>query len=345
MSGAGASTHSANQDLLPSGADRTRGTVREKLQATVVWAAACVAAAMLADFVITILLLRDYQGYTPLITLCTATLVSVPTTYALVSGKQKLRKARDELAEARDIAIGANTAKTAFFANMSHELRTPLNAIIGFSQLLESDIFASRRVEYSQLIHGSAQHLLELVNELLDISKIEAGKVDLENVEVCLADCLQESCKLAEHRARSAGLHLMQNIQSDLPNVIGDPRALKQIALNILTNAIKFTPAGGAVELFASLQSSGEVAFGVRDEGIGIAPAEQQLVFERYGRASHRQTRDAEGTGLGLPIVKGLAEAHGGRVALESAVGEGTCITIWIPAARVCRKQKEALAS
>jgi signal transduction histidine kinase len=319
--------------------------LKEKLRATLVWAAMCIAAAMAVDYVVTIVVLDDPQGYTPFITLFIATLVSLPTTWVLVSSRLNLRNARDELAAARDAAIGANSSKTTFFANMSHELRTPLNAIIGFSQLLETDVFASRRVEYAKVIHSSALHLLELVNDLLDVSKIEAGKITLEESKTSLADILTECCTLVEQRARTSGLRLVVNVARNLPNVIGDPRALRQITLNILTNAIKFTPPGGTVEVFAALQSDGEAIFGVRDDGVGIAPAEQQLVFERYGRANHRATQDAEGTGLGLPIVRGLAEAHGGRVTLESAFGHGTCITIWLPAARVCATEPRAVAS
>jgi two-component system cell cycle sensor histidine kinase PleC len=319
--------------------------LKEKLRATLLWAAMCVAAAMIVDYVVTIVVLDDPRGYTPLVTLFIATLVSLPTTWVLVSSRLNLRNARDELAAARDAAIGANSSKTTFFANMSHELRTPLNAIIGFSQLLETDVFASRRVEYAKLIHGSALHLLELVNDLLDVSKIEAGKMTLEESEISLSDILAECCKLVEQRVRASRLRLVQNVARNLPHVIGDPRALKQIALNILTNAIKFTPPDGTVEIFAGIEPDGGVTFGVRDNGVGIALAEQQLVFERYGRANHRATQDAEGTGLGLPIVKGLAEAHGGRVALESAPGHGTCITIWLPAARVCGLEQRAVAS
>jgi signal transduction histidine kinase len=319
--------------------------LKEKIRATLFWAAICVAAAMTTDYVVTIQILHNVPGYTPFITLFISTVISLPTTYVLVSSRLNLRKARDDLAIARDAAIEAGMSKTTFFANMSHELRTPLNAIIGFSQLLETDVFASKRVEYAKLIHGSATHLLELVNDLLDLSKIEAGKITLDESLVCLADVLGECCRLIEHRARSARLKLVETIARDLPNVTGDHRALKQIVLNILTNAIKFTPSGGTVEIFARHEATGEVVFGVRDDGIGISPEEQQLVFERYGRANHRATQAAEGTGLGLPIVKGLVEAHGGRVTLESEVGHGTCITVHLPAERAREVQKRAAAS
>jgi signal transduction histidine kinase len=319
--------------------------LRQKLLATLVWSAMCVGAAMIVDYVVTILLLHDRQGYTPLITLCIATLVSIPTIYVLISGRFNLRRARDELAAARDAAINANLSKTLFFANMSHELRTPLNAIIGFSQLLETDIFAAKRAEYARLIRDSGQHLLELVNDLLDISKIEAGRFQLDNANVFLGDVIAECSGIVEPHLRSARLRLVRTIAANLPPVTADQRALKQIMLNLLTNAIKFSKADGVVEIFASPESSGGIAFGVRDEGIGIAPEDQERVFERYGRARHVVTLTQEGTGLGLPIVKGLAEAHGGRATLESELGRGTSVTIWLPPERVGYRSLKALAS
>ncbi|HEY8948375.1 MAG TPA: HAMP domain-containing sensor histidine kinase [Rhizomicrobium sp.] len=319
--------------------------LNEKLRTTLLWSAMCVAVAMFVDYVVTILLLHNYPGYTPAITFCIATVVSLPTSYALVSSKIDLRKARDELAVARDAAVGASQSKTNFFANMSHELRTPLNAIIGFAQLLEMDVFAPKRIEYARLVRDSATHLLDLVNDLLDISKIEAGKIDIVDTSMSLEGVLAECCKLVEPRLHSSRLRLAQRIQSGLPPVLGDARAIKQIVLNLLTNAIKFTEPGGTVEVFASLTRKGELLFGVRDEGVGISAADQAKVFERYGRAQHHVVEHAEGTGLGLPIVKGLVEAHGGRIALQSELGWGTCVTIWLPAERVGQQSGQAIAS
>jgi cell cycle sensor histidine kinase DivJ len=240
-----------------------------------------------------------------------------------------LRRARDDLAAARDAAIEASRAKTNFLANMSHELRTPLNAILGFAELLSINGFAERRVEYAQLIHGSGTHLLGLVNDLLDLSRIEAGKLELQNEVVCMERLIDECLTTVGPRARNGALKLVTNLERPLPKVFGDRRALCQILLNLLANAIKFTDRGGSVEVFA--RSSEEFAFGVRDSGVGIAAEDQQRVFERFGQARHDVASAEKGTGLGLPIVRGLTEAHGGRVTLESCVGQGTSVTVWLP--------------
>jgi two-component system, cell cycle sensor histidine kinase PleC len=308
---------------------------REKLVTTLLWSAIPIAGAMLIDYIITIVVLQARQSYTPLATLFIAIIVTLPTTYVLVSGRLNLRKARDDVAVARDEAIKANLSKTLFFANMSHELRTPLNAILGFSELLASDIFAQKRVEYARLIHSSGAHLLDLVNDLLDLSRIEAGKLELHNEVLSLKELVEESAKVVESRARASQIRIVRTVEAGIPDVVGDRRALKQILLNLLTNSIKFSKAGGAVEIFASLDSSGDLAFGVRDDGIGILDEQQSLVFERFGQARHDTISAQEGSGLGLPIVKGLAEAHGGRVQLQSKFGQGTCITVWLPRERV----------
>jgi signal transduction histidine kinase len=336
-----APSRGSNQESASSGRFTAPAVAmrHSRILATLALSATCVAVAMIADYLVTILLLRDYQGYTPLITLCIATLVSTPVTFVLVSNVYKLRAARDELAIARDAAVNANLSKTMFFANMSHELRTPLNAIIGFSQLLETDVFAAKRVEYARLIHESGKHLLDLVNDLLDISKMEAGRFQLEDTEISLGDVVEECCEIVRTRLRQAQLQLIRNVPPGLPSVTADRRAIKQIVLNLLTNAAKFTDAGGRVEVFAASLSSGEVAFGVRDSGIGIAAEDLARIFERYGRSRHEVVKLKEGTGLGLPIVKGLAEAHGGRITLESEPGQGTCVTIWLPAERVHPQQ------
>ena len=217
-----------------------------------------------------------------------------------------LRRARDDLAATRDAAIEASRAKTNFLANMSHELRTPLNAIIGFAELLSINGFAERRVEYAQLIHGSDTHLLGLVNDLLDLSRIEAGKLELQNEVVCMERLIDECLTTVGPRARNGALKLVTNLERPLPKVFGDRRALRQILLNLLANAIKFTDRGGSVEVFARHKPFEEFAFGVRDSGVGIAAEDQQRVFERFGQARHDVASTEKGTGLGLPIVRGL---------------------------------------
>jgi two-component system cell cycle sensor histidine kinase PleC len=345
---------------------------REKLTKTVLWSAIPVAGAMLIDYFITVVLLRNYPGYTPFTTLIIATIVAFPTAYVLVSGRLNLKHARDELERARDAAdagtreiakalraadisrlkaeqeraaaVTANLAKSQFLANMSHELRTPLNAILGFSEMLALDRFADRRVEYARLIHGSGTHLLGLINDVLDLSKIEAGKIELHDGIVDIGALLSECATIFEPRAAGTGIALLRSIEAGLPDARGDERALKQIVLNLLSNALKFTRAGGEVEVFAYLSQAGELAFGVTDNGVGIAQDDQLRVFESFGQGRHDVTYSEKGTGLGLPIVKGLAEAHGGRVSLESQLGEGTCITVRLPRERL-RSRGRALAA
>ena len=309
------------------------------------WSATAVAGAMVTDYVITILLLRDYPGYTPLETLVVAIMVTVPIAYALVAGRFKLRKAYDDLAISRDMAIKADLTKTQFFANVSHELRTPLNAILGFSELLGLDVFAGKRVEYSRVIHDSASHLLDLVNDLLDLSRIEAGKVELQNETVCLRDLIGDCAKTIEPRLRASKLRLAMALGTNLPDVIGDRRALKQILLNLLTNAIKFSQTDGLIEVFAAVAPSGELTFGVGDEGIGIAEEDQIRVFERFGQGRQDVLAAEKGAGLGLPIVRGLAEAHGGRVTMESRMAKGTRVTVWLPLERLRISKSFAIAS
>jgi two-component system cell cycle sensor histidine kinase PleC len=319
--------------------------VREKLVTTLCWSAISIAGAMLADYVLTVLVLRDYQAYLPLVTLSVAAVISVPVCYALVSGRIDQRRMRDELAVARDRAVRMNRTKTQFFANMSHELRTPLNAILGFSELLRLDVFSARRIEYANLIHSAGAHLLSLVDDLLDLSRIEAGKLELHEQPVNLAELIEECSETVAARARARELKLVRAVDRDLPLVIADRRAVKQILLNLLTNAIKFSKPGGSIEVFARMTPAVALAFGVRDEGIGIAQDEQEHVFERFGQGRGQATDPEKGTGLGLPIVKGLADAHGAHIAMESRVGHGTCVTVTLPPDRIEPVRPIALAS
>jgi len=256
-----------------------------------------------------------------------------------------LAQAKTESDTARERAERANRTKSQFLANMSHELRTPLNAILGFSELISSRAFADnpeKHYEYAGLIHGSGQHLLTLINDVLDLAKIEAGGFELREAEVDLERLIREAASMMSARALSGRCLLSVDIPRGLPYVLADERAVKQIMLNLLSNAIKFTQEGGWVSAFARLETDGEVAFGVADSGIGIALHDQVRVFQSFGQARHDIVISDKGTGLGLPIAKGLVEAHGGTISLESAVGQGTRVTVYLPATRALRKLRSA---
>ncbi|HEY4944322.1 MAG TPA: HAMP domain-containing sensor histidine kinase [Rhizomicrobium sp.] len=249
-----------------------------------------------------------------------------------------LARSKAESDRAREHAEGASRAKSQFLANMSHELRTPLNAILGFSEMITSRIFAhlpEKQFEYAELIHSSGFHLLTLINDILDLAKIEAGSWTLRERDVALTGLIADVCAMIEPKAVSGGCTLVTKIDPDLPAVHCDERALKQVLLNLTSNAVKFTPAGGRITIFGHLEASGEVAFGVSDTGVGIAPDDLARVFENFGQGRHDVVTADKGTGLGLPIVKGLIEAHGGRLALDSRIGEGTTVTAYLPASRV----------
>jgi signal transduction histidine kinase len=245
----------------------------------------------------------------------------------------KLRKTIDELATTRDTALNANRVKNEFLANMSHELRTPLNAILGFSEMLASDAFASHRGEYARIIHRSGAQLLSLVNDLLDLSRIEAGKLALHAETVDFPVLISECLTAFAPRCAARGIRLDRVSEGDIPLLQADRRALQQILLNLLSNAVKFTPAGKHIRIF--VRSADGLDFGVEDEGSGIAEEDQEGVFERFGKGRHDLVLNTEGAGLGLPIVKGLVEAHGGTVSLWSRVGEGTRVIVHLPPACV----------
>jgi two-component system cell cycle sensor histidine kinase PleC len=238
----------------------------------------------------------------------------------------------------REQAEAASKAKSQFLANMSHELRTPLNAILGFSEIISSRLFekdAARTVEYAGLIHSSGQHLLALINDILDLAKIEAGRWQLAESELDLRPIADDALQQVMWRAKSNNVTLENAVDPGLEIVYADERAIKQILLNLLSNAVKFTPANGKVTVFASRQADGAMWLGVSDTGAGIAPDDQVKVFDSFGQGKHDVAVADKGTGLGLAIVKGLVEAHGGQVHLESHVGKGTRVTLHLPAGRV----------
>lgn len=246
---------------------------------------------------------------------------------------RELEESEQELARARDEALAANQHKSAFLANMSHELRTPLNAVIGFSEVLSEKYFGEltdKQSEYVTDIHQSGHHLLSLINDILDLSKIEAGRLELAPSEFHLAATCENALSLMRERALRAELTVVEEVDEDVGSIVADERKVKQILINLLTNAVKFSEPGGTVTLRA--RNVGEdVELSVVDTGVGIAAADQQLVFEEFRQVENDYTRKQEGTGLGLALCKRLVELHGGRISLTSAPGEGSTFTFTIP--------------
>jgi signal transduction histidine kinase len=227
----------------------------------------------------------------------------------------------------------ANRHKSEFLANMSHELRTPLNAIIGFSEVLDERYFGElnpKQAEYVKDIHGSGKHLLQLINDILDLSKIEAGRMELEVGDFDLPAALQNAMTLVRERAQRHGIALGLDVDPTLGSFRADERKFKQIMLNLLSNAVKFTPEGGKVSVAAKLNGSA-VEVSVSDTGVGIAPEDQAIVFEEFRQVGRDYTRKAEGTGLGLALTRRFVELHGGAISLSSALGKGSTFTFTLP--------------
>jgi len=245
-----------------------------------------------------------------------------------------LKAQQDELREARESAESANRAKTFFLANVSHELRTPLNAIIGFSEILKEDVHGeggdSRGREYAGLIRDSGAHLLQLVNELLDLSKIEAGKFELSIERFDLADVVGECLKLMQPVAREAEVTLASDVPAAGLDLVADRRALKQIAINLISNAVKFSNRGDTVRIEAE-QVDQNAELRIIDEGCGIAEAILPRIGTPFTQGDVAYSRHHQGTGLGLSVVKGLVELHGGALEIESEVDVGTSIRVRLP--------------
>ncbi len=256
----------------------------------------------------------------------------VVTLYSDITGR---KKAEAEMERARLQAELANRAKSDFLANMSHELRTPLNAIIGFSEAIAHGLLGPitdpRQLEYIKDIHGSGLLLLSIINDVLDMSKIEAGMLQLVHETVRVRRLVDEAMRIVRERARARKLNLVADLPDGDLLLIGDERALKQVLLNLLSNAIKFSHERGRVEIRAWDARDGAVVIEIKDHGIGMTPEEAGRALQPFGQASSVTTRSYGGTGLGLPIAKGLIEAHRGTLALDTSRGRGTAVRITLP--------------
>ncbi len=259
--------------------------------------------------------------------------VDVPNRDELGALAVNLNRMNDELRGLYEELETVSRHKSEFLANMSHELRTPLNAIIGFSELLQQQSFGElneRQLRYVEDVRSAGHDLLVLINDILDLSKVEAGRMELELEDVSLRETLETGLTMHAERAARDGVALALRLEPDEISVRADERKIRQVVSNLLSNAVKLTPSGGRVDVVAQRTSTG-VEVAVSDTGPGIAPEDQELIFEEFRQASAPSGRPAEGTGLGLPLARKLIELHGGRLWVESVLGEGSTFHFTLP--------------
>ena len=253
----------------------------------------------------------------------------------IVRDVTRQRQAEEDIIHAREHAEQANVWKDRFLANVSHELRTPLNAIIGFAEILTNEDMvptdAARRKEYAQIIHSSGHHLLEVVNSILDVSKIDAGSFDIVTEPFALPPLLDQCCDMIGLKATQANVQIVRDYPRNMDELVADKRACKQIVINLMSNAVKFTQPGGSVTLTARPEGNSFV-LSVSDTGIGIDAKDLKHLGDPFFQAHNSTTRPYEGTGLGLSLVRGLVGLHGGSISVESVIGQGTTVTIRLPA-------------
>jgi signal transduction histidine kinase len=244
-----------------------------------------------------------------------------------------LNRTNEELKQLYQQLEAANRHKSEFLAHMSHELRTPLNAVIGFSRMLDKQVFGElndKQLEYVQDIHSSGSHLLSLINDILDLSKIEAGRMELESSEFSLPAAIENAVSLVKQRAANHGITLDLDVDERLETFVGDQRKFKQIMVNLLSNAVKFTPDGGRIGVAARCVDGG-IEVSITDTGAGVAPTDQETIFEEFRQVGDDEGRRREGTGLGLPLSKKFVELHGGTMSVHSELGTGSTFTFTLP--------------
>ena len=259
---------------------------------------------------------------------------------ALMAANLRAEKAAEAARLSMLSAEAANQAKTVFLASMSHELRTPLNAIIGFSELLlanpGNEAVQEAYREYLRDIHAAGVHLSSLVTEVLEYARIAAGQIDLQESNVDIVRCVEDSLAMVRQSLLEKSLAVRMPLADGLPRVRADATKLRQVLVNLLSNAIAFTPAGGRISVDAFVTEAGELALDVVDNGVGIAPADLAKVMMPFGRAGESDGQPG-GAGLGLPISRAVIEQHGGRLDLDSTIGRGTQVRVRLPAGRVVR--------
>jgi PAS domain S-box-containing protein len=262
-----------------------------------------------------------------------------PATQLFARDVTARKAAETAMREAKEAAETANRSKSEFLANVSHELRTPLNAIIGFSEVMEHEMFGKLGNEhyrdYARDIRLSGTHLLEVINDILDLAKVEAGKVELQEQSIDLAKIIESAVRLVRERAGARNIELSVNLPETLPRLWADERKVKQILINLLSNAIKFTPEGGSVTISAERDAFDAIHLAVADTGIGIARESLETVLKPFGQVDSALSRKHPGTGLGLPLTKSLVELHGGRLDLDSELGKGTTVVVHFPHERL----------
>jgi signal transduction histidine kinase len=262
-----------------------------------------------------------------------------PAFCAVVRDITQWKQTEAELRDAKERAEETSRQKSEFLARISHELRTPLNAILGFSEVMRLERFGKLQNEkyrdYVSDIHSSGAHLLSLINDLLDLSKVEAGKLELNFTSVNLAEVTEHAMRLLLERAQQARVSLKRNVPPNLPNVVADLRSMRQIMINLLSNAIKFTDPGGQVVVSGRLTKAGELVLRVKDTGIGMSEEELKGALEPFRQVTSSSRPEREGTGLGLPLTKALAEANRASFSISSAPGKGTVVEITYPTTRV----------